>query len=324
MKNHVDNIQFHTDKIAILLAAYNGVQYLAEQLDSLLAQTNQDWITYIHDDGSTDGTVAVIDDYVARYPQKFVKIEGKSTGGAKQNFFYLLSAVDAPYLMCCDQDDVWLPEKVEVTYQAMKELEKEEAGDKKPLLVFTELRVVDGRLQTIAERMSDIQQLECTRNRVEDIAVQNYVTGCTMMINRRLREMLNGRSASHKLDMKAVIMHDWWCALIAAEFGKMKFIDRPQILYRQHGDNSVGAKNVASAGYAAAKLARFYEIKESLVLTRMQAGEFEKCFELSDKHVVSRYARIGSKNKLARLRFYKENRMRKSGRAREIGFLVFG
>ena len=99
MNKTVDNPQFHTEKIAIVLATYNGAEYLKEQLDSLLAQTNRDWITYIHDDGSTDDTAAVIDEYVAKYPQKFVKIEGKSTGGAKQNFFYLLSAVDAPYLM---------------------------------------------------------------------------------------------------------------------------------------------------------------------------------------------------------------------------------
>ena len=319
----MDNRQFHTDKIAILLATYNGARYLSEQLDSLLAQTNPDWITYIHDDGSTDGTTKIIDDYVARYPQKFIKVEGKSTGGAKANFFYLLSAVDAPYLMCCDQDDVWLPEKVETTYQAMKKLEAE-AGEDKPLLVFTELRVVDGKLGTVAERMSDYQQLDCNRDRVEDIVVQNNVTGCTMMINRKLRELLGGKNRTHKLDMEQVIMHDWWCALIAVEFGKMKFISQPQILYRQHEDNSVGAKNAASVSYAAARLFKIREMKESLLLTRKQALEFTKCFELSKEHVVSRYAHIGSRNKFARIRFYKKNRMSKSGRARQLGFRIFG
>ena len=73
----------------------------------------------------------VIEEYTTKYPQKFVKVDGISTGGAKKNFFYLLSCVDAPYLMCCDQDDVWLPEKVEVTFQAMKQLEQKHADRKR-------------------------------------------------------------------------------------------------------------------------------------------------------------------------------------------------
>lgn len=319
MKNHVDNIQFHTDKIAILLAAYNGAQYLTEQLDSLLAQTNQDWITYIHDDGSTDGTVAVIDDYVARYPQKFVKIEGKSTGGAKQNFFYLLSAVDAPYLMCCDQDDVWLPEKVEVTYQAMKELEKEEAGDKKPLLVFTELRVVDGRLQTIAERMSDYQQLDCTNTTLNRMLIQNVVTGCTMMINCRLKDMM-----LHYQNMEHIIMHDWWAALIAAKYGRLSYVEMPCICYRQHEDNSVGAKRAGSFEYIKKRLRNIDDIKKSLRLTRQQAAEFEQSFGLTNDELVHGYAVIGEQSRRKRRLFYKKHDIQKTGKARKIGMWIWG
>ena len=319
MKNHVDNIQFHTDKIAILLAAYNGAQYLTEQLDSLLAQTNQDWITYIHDDGSTDGTVAVIDDYVARYPQKFVKIEGKSTGGAKQNFFYLLSAVDAPYLMCCDQDDVWLPEKVEVTYRAMKELEKGEAGDKKPLLVFTELRVVDGRLQTIAERMSDYQQLDCTNTTLNRMLIQNVVTGCTMMTNRRLKDMM-----LHYQNMEHIIMHDWWAALIAAKYGRISYVETPCICYRQHEDNSVGAKRAGSFEYIKKRLRNIDDIKKSLRLTRQQAAEFEQSFDLKNDELVHGYAVIGEQNRRKRRLFYKKHDIQKTGKARKIGMWIWG
>lgn len=329
MENNVENVRYHTDKIAILLATYNGEQYLREQLDSLLAQTCQDWVTYIHDDGSTDQTMALIEEYAERYPQKFIKVDGVSTGGAKKNFFYLLSCVDAPYLMCCDQDDVWLPDKIEVTFQAMKQIEQEctDSGKQEkeiPLLVFTELRVVDGQLNTIAERMSEIQQLECHRKRVEDIVVQNHVTGCTMMINRCLLRMMNGCNPQHAIDLDQVIMHDWWCALIAAEYGQIKFIEQPTILYRQHGDNSVGAKNVRSAGYVAEKLAKLGEIKASLELTRKQAAEFQRSFRLPEEHVVSRYGQIGRQNKIARLKFYKENHISKSGKFRQIGFLIFG
>lgn len=318
MKHHVDNKQFHTDKIAILLATYNGGEYLSEQLDSLLAQTNSDWITYLHDDGSTDNTTTVIDDYVARYPQKFVKVEGKSTGGAKTNFFYLLSAVDAPYLMCCDQDDVWLPEKVETTYQAMKKLEAE-TGEDKPLLVFTELRVVDGKLGTVAERMSDYQQLDCTNTSLSRMLIQNVVTGCTMMMNRTLKDKM-----LQYQNMDRIIMHDWWAAVIAAKFGRLHYVKTPCICYRQHTDNSVGAKHAGSLGYIRKRLQNIEDIKNSLRLTRVQAAELEESFGLSGDELVHGYAHLGEKSRGERRHFYRKYDIQKTGKARKIGFFLWG
>ena len=78
-----------TDKIAILMATYNGEKYICQQIDSILSQTCKDWELYIHDDGSTDNTIAALESYVEKYPNKIHLIDGKSTGGAKYNFFYL-------------------------------------------------------------------------------------------------------------------------------------------------------------------------------------------------------------------------------------------
>ena len=97
-----------TDKIAILMATYNGEKYICQQIDSILSQTCKDWELYIHDDGSTDNTIAAVESYVEKYPDKIHLIDGKSTGGAKYNFFYMFGQVEAPYYMTCDQDDVWL------------------------------------------------------------------------------------------------------------------------------------------------------------------------------------------------------------------------
>ena len=105
-----------TDKIAILMATYNGEKYICQQIDSILSQTCKDWELYIHDDGSTDHTIAAVESYVEKYPDKVHLIDGKSTGGAKYNFFYLFSKVEASYYMTCDQDDVWLEKKIELTY----------------------------------------------------------------------------------------------------------------------------------------------------------------------------------------------------------------
>lgn len=230
-----------TDKIAILMATYNGEKYICQQIDSILSQTCKDWELYIHDDGSTDNTIAAVESYVEKYPDKVHLIDGKSTGGAKYNFFYLFSKVEAPYYMTCDQDDVWLEKKIELTYDKMLTIENKADV---PCLVYTELRVVDSELNTIADTMSEYQSLDCHKRTINQFILQNSVTGCTMMVNRALRDKM-----LHITDIDNTIMHDWWAALVAAQFGKTAFIDEPTILYRQHGDNSLGALGINKLSY---------------------------------------------------------------------------
>ena len=254
---------YQTDVVAVLMATYNGEQYISEQIDSILAQTDKDWKLYIHDDGSSDNTVAIIREYALKYPEKIVVLEGGKTGGAKNNFFYLFSQVEAPYYMCADQDDVWLPEKIQTTRNAMNKLQGTDAledgadtgKDENPCLVFTDLTVVDGQLQVIAEKMSAYQGLDCQKVSFNRVLIQNVVTGCTMMANRSLRDELVKLN-----DYRDVLMHDWWAALVAAAFGKITFINEPTILYRQHGKNSVGAQNANKFGYMLKRMMQGTEI----------------------------------------------------------------
>ena len=99
---------YSKSEIAILMATYNGEKYLGEQIDSILAQTYHDWHLYIHDDGSKDGTLSIIQEYVLNHPDKITLLDYPSQGGACKNFLSLLERVEAPYYMFCDQDDVWL------------------------------------------------------------------------------------------------------------------------------------------------------------------------------------------------------------------------
>ena len=113
-------------KIYILLATYNGEKYLKEQLDSLFEQTNQHWTLWIHDDNSKDNTVNIIKKYKSKYPDQIEFLDDDiSTGGAKENFTYLLDNIndDYDYIMFCDQDDVWLEDKIEITLKKMLEIE---------------------------------------------------------------------------------------------------------------------------------------------------------------------------------------------------------
>lgn len=305
-----------TDKIAILMATYNGENYICQQIDSILSQTCKDWELYIHDDGSTDNTIAAVESYVEKYPDKIHLIDGKSTGGAKYNFFYMFGQVEAPYYMTCDQDDVWLEKKIELTYDKM--LTIEDKADI-PCLVYTELRVVDSELNTIADTMSEYQSLDCHKRTINQFILQNSVTGCTMMINRALRDKM-----LHITDIDNTIMHDWWAALVAAQFGKTAFIDEPTILYRQHGDNSLGALGINKLSYIVRRVWQKKQIQESLRLGRLQAREFAKTYNLSADSLAVRYAALEDKSRCERQRFYKENDMYKTGTMRRLGQAVWG
>lgn len=305
-----------TDKIAILMATYNGEKYICQQIDSILSQTCKDWELYIHDDGSTDHTIAAAESYVEKYPDKIHLIDGKSTGGAKYNFFYLFGQVEAAYYMTCDQDDVWLDKKIELTYDKM--LTIEDKADV-PCLVYTELRVVDGELNTIADTMSEYQSLDCHKRTINQCILQNSVTGCTMMVNRALRDKM-----LHITDIDNTIMHDWWAALVAAQFGKTAFIDEPTILYRQHGDNSLGALGINKLSYIVRRVWQKKQIQESMRLGRLQAREFAKTYNLPDDSLAVRYAALEGKSRRVRQRFYKENDMYKTGTMRRLGQAVWG
>ena len=301
--------------IAILMATYNGEHFLQEQIESILDQSYTDWSLFIHDDGSSDGTNAIIDDYVARYPEKIFRVSGASCGCARDNFFFLMREVEADFYMFCDQDDVWMPEKVRKTYISMQDID---CGSN-PALVFTELSVVDENRSMIAESMSDYQNLNCRDLSLNRLLIQNAVTGCTMMVNRALRDMM--LKYNHIENIK---MHDWWAGIIAAAFGEILFIDEPTIWYRQHEDNSVGAQNDNSLNYQLDRVKNKESMRYSLELTRLQARELVEAFELPSEHIISQYANCMSMGKLQRLHFYFKNAILKTGIARLIGQIVLG
>ncbi|MCC8028817.1 MAG: glycosyltransferase family 2 protein [Lachnospiraceae bacterium] len=308
--------EYHTSGTAVLIAVYNGEKYLEEQLESLLGQTCTEWTAYIHDDGSSDRTPSVLQKYADRYPERFVLIGGPPAGTSRDNFFCLFGSVDAPRYMCCDQDDVWLPDKMEQTARAMDALE---GGEDLPCLVYTDLTVVDASLRVVAESMDRYQKLNCADAGISHVLVQNVVTGCTMMVNRRLRDMMLQAADPH-----AVIMHDWWAAMIASQFGVIRYLDRPTILYRQHSENNTGAQKAGLRLYAGKLIRQKAEIQASLDAFRRQAEVFAETFPLPPDSVIAVYAGINTCPKWKRLRIYHKYKIRKTPIQRQLGILLFG
>ncbi|WEV42225.1 glycosyltransferase [Bifidobacterium sp. ESL0682] len=112
------------DTVDVLLATFNGEEYIDEQVLSLEKQTMNDFNILISDDGSTDLTIKHIHELQLRYPNVHVIKDHPRFGGAKGNFLFLTQQTQAQYAMFCDQDDYWLPSKIELTYKKMKQLEK--------------------------------------------------------------------------------------------------------------------------------------------------------------------------------------------------------
>ena len=109
----------------VLLATYNGARFLREQLDSIFAQDYENLRILARDDGSRDETPQILSEYAQRFPSRFRLLPtDTATGSAKTNFLKLMQASDADYVCFCDQDDVWLPEKVSTTQRAMSGLEE--------------------------------------------------------------------------------------------------------------------------------------------------------------------------------------------------------
>lgn len=231
-----------SDKIAILMATYNSSQFIREQLDSLYSQSYMDWELYIHDDGSNDNTLDIIEQYSQRYEN--IRVIGKEVKalGPKNNFMFLLNNADADYYLFCDHDDVWFPNKIELTIQQIK---KNEIADRSnPVLFHSDLHIVDTELKTISNSMWHYAKIRPDLLKKKNyVMVSCFITGCTLGINKATKELVK--------DMPdKAIMHDWWIGVKAVMSGA-KVISWPEatVYYRLHGNNDSGIPQVKLMPY---------------------------------------------------------------------------
>lgn len=226
-----------TTTVDILLATFNGAQFLPEQLASIEAQTYRDWRLIVRDDGSSDGSLNIIGAFARRHGGRVRLLrDGRGRLGACGSFAALLEASDAPYFMFCDQDDVWLPEKIAGLLRMLQQAE-ERRGAAIPILVHSDLSVVDDKLRVIHQSFWRYARLlvPSAQRPPARLILRNYVTGCALIGNAALRRSALPISSE-------ACMHDWWVALVAAALGEILDYKDPTTLYRQHHSNELGAQ----------------------------------------------------------------------------------
>lgn len=307
--------------IDILMAVYNGEKYIEEQLLSIINQSYKDWRLIISDDCSTDRTIEILKYYQQLYFGKIVIHENNiSSGSAKNNFYKLLDYTSSQYIMFSDQDDVWKSNKIAVTYNKILEMEKK-YGNEMPLLVHTDLCVVDNELNVINGSLFSMQEMDCNRDKLNNLLIENVVTGCTIMVNRPLLNLIYEKPQNS-------LMHDMWLALIAAAFGKIGFVSESTILYRQHSNNSVGAKNVGSWHYYKDKLMSRKDIHAVLIAQYKQADEFVSMYfhklSVEKRCMLCEYAIMGNVNMLQRCFYIIINKLYKRNVIKTIAQILWG
>lgn len=219
------------EKVAVLLSTYNGARFLVEQLESLLAQTHRDWIIYASDDGSSDSTLAILRTYQERLgKERFFVLSGPRQGFAK-NFMSLVKSplVMADYIAFCDQDDVWLPNKLERSLGFVKAVPAEV-----PALYCSRTHLIDESGGSIG-----FSPLFSKPPSFANALVQSIAGANTMLLNRAALELLRRTD-----DNAVIISHDWWTYILVSGYaGKIFYDPEPSMLYRQHGSNLSGSNS---------------------------------------------------------------------------------
>ncbi len=297
-------------KVQILLSTWNGERWLPELLESLERQSFQDWDLLIRDDGSQDQTNKLLLEWQRAHPHKvkLFEVDGQHLGSAA-SFSRLVSLSSAPYLMFCDQDDIWFPEKIELSMAAMGLLESG-YGHSKPLLVHTDMAVVNADKDLLAASFWRLRGFDVAQ-RKQAYLIANVVSGCASLFNRA------AAGQAFPLPDEA-IQHDRWLALVCAWQGQVHPLAQPLMFYRQHGQNELGAD---AAPFAAPR------ISERVIAWSRQAeaflGRFGAKLSPTEYRLVAALAELQYLKGWERRRHILQHRLFRQGILANLALLLF-
>ena len=311
--------------VNIILSTYNGETYIGEQIESILDSEYPDFRLFVFDDVSSDKTPEIVSGYEKAHPEKICFVRNGHNKGCCRNFLeglaYAFKNAPADYYVFCDQDDVWLENRLNVCLAHMRELEEEYSADT-PLLEFTDAILVDEHTDSLGNTFFKADRLNTRNLEFSRILMENRVIGCTSFMNAALARKITD-STAQGFD-KRIRFHDWWAALAASAFGRISFIDVPTVLYRQHGKNVVGQKDFS--GYVKDRLKDAGDNRSRIRKTVAQASAFHKAYssKLSDRNeeLLREFIALGWAGPIERRRLILKNGFYKSGLIRNIGLLT--
>lgn len=247
-------------RILVMMSTYNGEKYLREQIDSILNQKiDYEVHLRIRDDGSKDGTCEIIEDYILRYPEQIELIRGENRG-CNASFFELIQNADGyKYYSISDQDDVWLPDKLQIACDAIDEV-KEDI----PLLYASTSYLVHNDL--IPYGITRKKKREMT---MYNTLIQNICPGHTQVMNNRLLDLLK-----NDVDTGRIYVYDSWIQNVANLYGKILFDNEPHTYYRQYEGNQLGS-GVGEIGQLLASIKR--DRTNDGIKYRRQIDYFKEC-----------------------------------------------
>lgn len=238
--------------IDILLSTYNGEKYLSQQIDSILNQTYTEWRLLIRDDSSSDSTLNILNEYQKKYPYKIYIISNNilQNIGVIKSFEFLLTQSTNNYIMFCDQDDIWLPNKIEESIKTLTSIEI--ANPNTPILVHSDLCIIDKNEKIIHKSLWQYAGIkpEILNHNAKYMAFCNSATGCTILMNKLCKSIVLPFPDN-------IVMHDAWITLKICQKGIVHAINKQLILYRQHDNNTLGINK-----YKFSILNRIKEIKK--------------------------------------------------------------
>lgn len=294
--------------VCVLLSTYNGEKYISDLIESLLNQTYKDFRIIIRDDGSTDRTLEILHSY------DLDVISSKENVGVTKSFSILLEYAinhsEYKYFMFCDQDDVWKSNKIMCSLSKVIEMEK--LYKHQPILVHTDLMVVDENMNLINDSFYSYQGMNVNKNSFHDMILNNVVAGCTAIINRSLAQLCLPIP-------EHCIEHDWWIALVASKFGKIGYLNDSTIKYRQHANNTVGARK-QNAKYIYHSMIRKISLTKYVEQSKTFLGLYRKRLNKEDISFLEEFISIQKKSFLEKRIILIKYKLHKHGLIKNIGF----
>ena len=245
----------------IVMSTYNGGQYLAQQLDSVLRQTVSDFTLLIRDDGSSDDTLQIL----ARYDDPRISVTAGENLGACGSFLALLDEarqLKPDYLFFCDQDDIWQDNKLELLLAEIRKLPQV------PALVFSDFSMIDGQDKPTGESYTAMACLRIPQdgNFFPKLLAQPYIFGCACVLNRQLLELVQAPPAG-------IEMYDCWIGLVASLFGKVQYLPQATIAHRFHSSNATGQAGMNSLSTRVRRVTKQFRKQVANTKLRLQQAQ---------------------------------------------------